>query len=115
MLVILEAGGLATGGINFDAKTRRSSTDPEDIYIAHVSGMDSFARALIVAGNILDESDYRKLRKSRYASFDNENGAAFEQGKLTLEDMRKIAFKNGEPKQISAKQELYERILTMYI
>jgi xylose isomerase len=115
MLVILEAGGLATGGINFDAKTRRSSTDPEDIYIAHVSGMDSFARALIVASSILAESDYRALRRLRYASFDNEEGVAFEQGKLTLEDMREIAFKNGEPKQISGKQELYERILTMYI
>ncbi len=115
MLVIIEAGGLTTGGINFDAKTRRSSTDPEDIFIAHVSGMDTFARALIVAGRILEESDYIKLRKSRYTSFNQGDGAAFEQGKLTLEDMRKIAFQNGEPKQISAKQELYERILTMYL
>lgn len=115
MLVILEAGGLTSGGINFDAKTRRSSTDPEDIFIAHVSGMDSFARALIVANDILEESDYKKLRKSRYSSFDQGDGIALEQGKLTLEDMRKIAFQNGEPQQISAKQELYERILTMYI
>lgn len=115
MLVILEAGGLVTGGINFDAKTRRSSTDLEDIFIAHVSGMDSFARALTVATDILEKSDYRKMRKSRYASFDGGNGAACEQGKLTLEDMRNIALKNGEPKQISGKQELYERILTMYM
>jgi xylose isomerase len=115
MLVILEAGGLVIGGINFDAKTRRSSTDPEDIFIAHVSGMDSFARALTVATDILEESDYRKMRKSRYASFDGGDGAAYEQGKLTLEDMRNMALKNGEPKQISGKQELYERILTMYM
>jgi len=115
MLVILEAGGLVTGGINFDAKTRRSSTDPEDIFIAHVSGMDSFARALTVAADILEKSDYRKMRKLRYASFDEGNGAAYEQGKLTIEDMRNIALKNGEPKQISGKQELYERILTMYM
>ncbi len=115
MLVILEAGGLSTGGINFDAKTRRSSTDMDDIFIAHVSGMDTFARALIVASRILENSNYRHLRKSRYASFDRGNGAAFEEGKLTIEDMRKIAFENGEPQQISAKQELYERILTMYM
>jgi xylose isomerase len=115
MLVILEAGGFVTGGINFDAKTRRSSTDLEDIFIAHVSGMDSFARALTVAIDILEESDYTKLRKSRYASFDAGDGAAYEQGKFTLEDMRNIALKNGEPKQISGKQELYERILTMYM
>lgn len=115
MLVILEAGGLVTGGINFDAKTRRSSTDPEDIFIAHISGMDTFARALLVADNILKDSDYRDMRRFRYASFDSGHGAAFEEGKLTLQDMRQIAFKNGEPKQISAKQELYERILTLYM
>jgi xylose isomerase len=115
MLVILETGGLVTGGINFDAKTRRSSTDLDDIFIAHVSGMDSFARALIVAADILERSDYRELRKSRYASFDKGDGASYEQGKLTIEDMRNIALKNGEPKQISGKQELYERILTMYM
>ncbi|HEX2921518.1 MAG TPA: xylose isomerase [Bacteroidales bacterium] len=115
MLVILETGGLVTGGINFDAKTRRSSTDLDDIFIAHVSGMDSFARALIAAADILVRSDYLKMRKSRYASFDEGDGADYEQGKLTIEDMRNIAFKNGEPKQISGKQELYERILTMYM
>jgi xylose isomerase len=115
MLVVLESGGLVTGGINFDAKTRRSSTDPEDIFIAHISGMDTFARALITAYTILEDSEYRALRKLRYTSFDKGHGAAFEEGKLTLEDMRKIAFESGEPQQISAKQELYERILTLYM
>jgi xylose isomerase len=115
MLVIIEAGGFTTGGINFDAKTRRNSSDLEDIFIAHISGMDMFARALLVATDILEKSEYKKLRKNRYASFDNGDGAEYEQGKLTLEDLRNIAIKNGEPKQISGKQELYEQLLTMYM
>jgi xylose isomerase len=115
MLVIQEAGGFTTGGVNFDAKTRRNSTDLEDIFIAHITGMDMFARALLVTNDILEKSDYKKLRKDRYASFDSGDGAAYEQGKLTLEDLRNIALKNGEPKQTSGKQELYEQILTMYM
>jgi xylose isomerase len=115
MLVITEAGGFTTGGINFDAKTRRNSTDLEDIFIAHITGMDAFARALLVTHEILEKSNYKKMRKDRYASFDSGDGAAYEQGKLTLEDLRNIAVKNGEPKQISGKQELYEQLLTMYM
>lgn len=115
MLVILEAGGFKTGGINFDAKTRRNSTDLEDIFIAHITGMDAFARALLVATEILENSDYLKMRKQRYASFDVGNGAAFEKGLLKLEDLSDIAAATGEPKQISGKQELFEQILTMYL
>jgi xylose isomerase len=115
MLVILEAGGFKTGGINFDAKTRRNSTDLEDIFIAHIGGMDTFARALVVADRILNESDYKKMRAARYSSFDSGKGAEFEAGKLTLEDLRKIAIANGEPKQISGKQELYEQLINLYI
>jgi xylose isomerase len=115
MLVIVEAGGFKTGGINFDAKTRRNSTDLEDIFIAHITGMDAFARALLITDEILNKSDYKKLRKDRYASFDSGDGAAYEQGKLTLEDLSKLAAKNGEPKLISGKQELYEQLLSMYM
>ncbi|MDR1103493.1 MAG: xylose isomerase [Tannerella sp.] len=115
MLVIIEAGGLGCGGTNFDAKTRRSSTDLEDIFIAHISGMDTFARALVTAANVLEQSDCRKLRTARYASFDAGDGRAFEDGKLTLEDLRGIAARDGEPKQVSGKQELYEAIINMYI
>jgi xylose isomerase len=115
MLVILQAGGFTTGGVNFDAKTRRNSTDLEDIFIAHISGMDAFARALVVADSMLKKSDFLKLRKERYASFDKGDGKAFEQGKLSLEDLRKLALKNGEPKQISGKQELYETLINQYI
>jgi xylose isomerase len=111
MLVILEAGGLGDGGTNFDAKTRRSSTDPEDVFIAHISGIDTFARALVAAAGVLEKSDYKKLRKARYASFDADDGKAFETGTLTLEDLRNIAARSGEPAQISGKQELYEAMI----
>jgi xylose isomerase len=115
LLVILEAGGFTTGGINFDAKTRRNSTDLEDIFIAHIAGMDSFARALLITNDILEKSDYKKLRKQRYASYDSGDGKAFEEGKLRFEQLRELAIKNGEPKQISGKQELYEAIINQYI
>lgn len=115
MLVIAQAGGFTTGGINFDAKPRRNSTDLEDIFIAHVTGMDMFARALLVAHEILEKSDYKNMRKQRYASFDGGEGKSFEDGKLSLENLREIALKNGDPKQISGKQELYEQLLTMYL
>ncbi|GAB6394112.1 MAG: xylose isomerase [Bacteroidales bacterium] len=114
-LVILESGGLTTGGTNFDAKTRRNSTDLEDIFIAHICGMDAFARALMIAASILENSDYRKMRAKRYASFDSGDGKSFEEGKLTLEDLRTIALRNGEPKQISGKQEWYEALVNLYI
>jgi xylose isomerase len=115
MLVILDMGGFKTGGVNFDAKTRRNSTDLEDIFIAHIAAMDTFARALIVADRVRMDSDFLKMRKERYASFDSGDGAAFEAGKLSLEDLRDLAIKNGEPKQISGKQELYESIINQYI
>ena len=115
MLVILQAGGFKTGGINFDAKIRRNSTDIEDIFIAHISGMDTFARALVIADKILKESDYLKFRNKRYESFDNGQGKDFENGKLTLEDLRAIAERNGEPAIRSGKQELLEQLINMYI
>jgi xylose isomerase len=115
MLEILQAGGFVSGGINFDAKTRRNSTDPEDIFIAHISGMDVFARALIIADNILQNSDYITLRKKRYESFDSGKGADFEAGKLTFEDLYQIASAKGEPAMISGKQELLEQLINTYI
>jgi xylose isomerase len=115
MLVVAEAGGFGKGGVNFDAHIRRNSTDPEDLFIAHISGIDVFARALLVAERILNESDYKKLRKERYASYDSGDGARFEKGELKFEDLREIAIKNGEPKLISGKQELYEQIINLYI
>ncbi len=115
MLEILQAGGFKNGGTNFDAKTRRNSTDPEDLFIAHISGMDVFARALVIADKILNNSDYLKLRKERYASYDSGKGAEFESGKLILEDLYAIAKQCGEPKQISGKQEMLEQLINSYI
>lgn len=111
MLIILEAGGFAGGGVNFDAKTRRNSTDLEDIFHAHIGGIDAFARAAIIAEKVLTKTAYKKFRTDRYASFDTGNGKAFEEGKLTLEDLRNIATSNGEPAQISGKQEWLENII----
>jgi xylose isomerase len=115
MLVILEAGGFAGGGINFDAKIRRNSTDAADLFHAHIGGIDSFARALIIADNILNNSDYKKLRIERYASYDEGKGKSFEEGKLTLEDLRSFALENGEPATISGRQEYFENIINRFI
>ncbi|MCU0388923.1 MAG: xylose isomerase, partial [Chitinophagaceae bacterium] len=115
MLIILEGGGFAGGGINFDAKIRRNSTDVLDLFYAHIGGMDAFARALVIADKILTSSPYRKLRHDRYSSFDSGNGAAFEAGKLCLEDLRNIAAEEGEPECISGKQELFELIINRHI
>jgi xylose isomerase len=115
LLIILEAGGFAGGGVNFDAKTRRNSTDLEDIFLAHIGGMDAFARALVIADNILQNSPYKKFRKDRYASFDSGKGLEFETGKLKLEDLRDYAIANGEPKQLSGKQEWLENLINQYI
>ena len=115
MLIILEAGGFKSGGINFDAKIRRNSTDPADLFYAHIGGMDAFARALIVADNILNKSDYKKLREERYASFDKGKGKAFEEGKLSLEDLRNLGVENGEPQIRSGKQEYFENMINRFI
>jgi len=115
MLEILQAGGFTNGGINFDAKTRRNSTDLEDIFIAHVTGMDVFARALIIADNILKNSDYLAMRKKRYSSYDSGKGAQFEAGGLSFEDLCNIAKEKGEPAMTSGKQELLEQLIGCYI
>lgn len=111
LLVILEAGGFQGGGINFDAKTRRNSTDLEDIFHAHIGGMDVFARSLEIADRVLSSSAYKKLRTDRYASFDAGKGKDFENGKLSLEDMKSIAVAGREPEMCSGKQELFENLI----
>ncbi|MGI6232823.1 MAG: xylose isomerase [Prevotella sp.] len=114
MLEIIRNGGLGNGGSNFDAKLRRNSTDPEDIFIAHISGMDAMARALLNAADIIEHSELPAMKKARYASFDSGIGKEYEEGKLTLEQIVDYAKKNGEPKQISGKQEKYETIVALY-
>ena len=115
MMIILQAGGFQTGGINFDAHIRRNSTDMEDLFIAHISGMDTFARALIIADKVLKESEYLIMKKERYGSFDKGTGKDYEKGSLTLKDLWKIASENGEPEVRSGKQELLEQLINMYL
>ncbi|CAN5511170.1 xylose isomerase [soil metagenome] len=115
MLVFLEAGGLKGGGINFDAKIRRNSTDLADLFYAHIGGLDSFARALVIADNILTKSDYKKVRTDRYASFDSGTGKAFEEGNISLTDLRDYAVNNGDPATISGRQEYLENVINRYI
>lgn len=115
MLVILEAGGFGGGGINFDAKIRRNSTDLADLFYAHIGGIDTFARSLVIADNILQKSEYKKIRKDRYASFDSGKGKEFEQGKMSLEDLRNYAAQNGEPAITSGRQEYIENLINRYI
>jgi xylose isomerase len=115
MLVLLQNGGLKGVGVNFDAKIRRNSTDFDDIFHAHIGGVDTFARALITAEKILISSEYSSLRKNRYASFDTGNGNQFEKGSLTLEALSKIAFNESPPKRTSGKQELFENIINQFI
>lgn len=115
MMQIIRNGGFKDGGTNFDAKIRRNSTDPEDLFVAHISAMDVMARALLVAADVLQKSPYTKMFKERYASFDKGIGKDFEDGKLTLEEVVDYAKTKGEPKQISGRQELYETLINLYL
>ena len=111
MLVIIRNGGFKSGGINFDAKTRRNSTDLKDLFIAHISGMDAFARSLITADRVLNDSNLNSLLNDRYNSFDDGFGKEFEAGALGLEQLREVSMKIGNPKKISGRQELFESII----
>lgn len=114
MMEIIRNGGLGNGGCNFDAKLRRNSTDPEDIFIAHISGMDAMARALLNAADIIANSQLPRMKEERYSSFDFGFGKDFEDGNMTLETLVDYARTNGEPKTTSGKQELYETILALH-
>ncbi|MFI3281478.1 MAG: xylose isomerase [Rikenellaceae bacterium] len=115
MMVILRGGGLQGGGTNFDAKIRRNSTDAEDLFIAHISGMDLFARGLECAADLLENSPYEAMVTERYSSYDSGAGAEFEAGKMTLEQVADYARSAGEPATTSGKQEKYESLVNMYI
>tara|TARA_B100000614_G_scaffold260344_1_gene286962 strand:+ start:976 stop:2289 length:1314 start_codon:yes stop_codon:yes gene_type:complete len=111
MLVFLKSGGLEGGGINFDAKVRRNSTDLEDLFIAHIQGADIFARALIASEHILTKTPYSKMLEERYKSYDSGKGKAFENGGLSIEDLYQIGVEQTDFAKTSGKQELYESIL----
>ncbi|TVQ65066.1 MAG: xylose isomerase [Balneolaceae bacterium] len=115
MMILLDHGGIAPGGLNFDAKIRRNSTDLEDLFYAHIGGMDTFARGLLIADEILNNSDFRTLREGRYSSFESGDGLRFSNSELKLEDLRNLAEKKGEPAVRSGKQELLENLINRYI
>ena len=114
MLEIIRNGGFGFGGTNFDAKISRTSIDLEDLVLAHISGMDALARALLNAAEIIEKSELPAMKKARYASFDQGIGKDFEDGKLTFEQVYEYGKKNGEPKPVSGKQEKYETIVALY-
>jgi xylose isomerase len=111
LLVVLADGGFRTGGLNFDAKLRRESTDLEDMFIGHIGGIDNFARALVIAHDLLTNSPLTGSRQQRYASFDSGKGKAFENGELTLADLRDHAAAVGEPTATSGRQEWVENLI----
>ncbi len=115
MLVLLRHGGFQGGGVNFDAKRRRNSTDLNDTFHGHIGGMDVFARSLLIADDIIQKSPVEKMREERYASFKSGKGAEYAQGKLTLEQLAEIGNAGGEPKQISGQQELYENLINRFV
>ena len=115
MLVLLSIGGLTTGGMNFDAKVRRNSTDLEDLFIGPIVSMDTLAHALVIADRILEDSDYIELKRRRYESFDKGRGAEFERGHVGLEKLSQWAAEMGEPDPRSGKQEFFEGLVNRYL
>ena len=115
MMIVLRAGGFVTGGLNFDAKVRRNSTDAEDLFMAHIGGMDTFARGLELAARLLEESPLKDLTRQRYASFEEGDGGRFSQGQLTLADLAKLAEKHENLPLLSGRQEMIENIINQYL
>jgi xylose isomerase len=114
MLVILRQGGLGEGGLNFDAKRRRNSTDLEDLFIAHIGGMDSFALGLEIANKIIEEGKFDSFVANRYASFDSGNGQKFEKGQLDLSSLANLG-RTAQIVQQSGKQEYLNNLLNSYL
>ena len=115
MMIILKQGGLGSGGLNFDAKPRRSSIDTEDLFHAHIGGMDTFARGLIIANDIIEDGVLDAFIQERYSSYKAGLGAQIMNGEITLNDAEKWILENGEPEPKSARQEMLENILNSYI
>ncbi|MFL3001059.1 MAG: xylose isomerase [Cytophagales bacterium] len=115
LLVIIRSGGLQGGGVNFDAKTRRNSTDLEDLFYSHIGGIDIFARSLLITQKIIEDSDYISMLNNRYSSFETDTGKKFTRGELTMEDMNAYAKKSNEPKLKSGNQELFENLINRHI
>ncbi len=115
MYEVLQQGGIAPGGLNFDAKVRRASVDPEDLFLGHIAGMDTFARGLKVAAKLLEDKVFLKNIDERYASYNTELGASIENGTADFESLEQYALKNGVTPNASGRQEMLESILNQYI
>ena len=115
LLVIIRSGGLQGGGINFDAKTRRNSTDLEDLFHSHIGGIDLFAKSLLITQKIIEDSDYISMIKKRYSSFESDLGKKFTNRELTLKQMNSYAKKIDEPNLKSGRQEFFENLINRYI
>ncbi len=115
MLTILKAGGLKTGGVNFDAKVRRESFEPNDLFYAHIGGMDAFARGLKIAAAIRKDGRLEKFVKERYSSWNTGVGKEVESGKSSLEKLEQHILKTGEPKNFSGRQEFLENLINEFI
>ncbi|MCE9532473.1 MAG: xylose isomerase, partial [Planctomycetes bacterium] len=116
MLVVLGQGGLGTGGLNFDAKVRRESFEPIDLFHAHIGGMDAFAQGLKIAAAIRKDGLLKDIVKTRYASWDTGVGAEIESGKANFETLEKYMLAKGEAdKNVSGRQEMIENLINRYI
>jgi xylose isomerase len=114
MLVILKSGGLTSGGLNFDAKRRRNSTDLEDLFIAHIGGMDSFALGLEIADKIIRDGVLDGFVKDRYASYDTGRGKEFEEGKPDFAQLAEYGM-HANCRKVSGKQEYLNNLLNDYM
>jgi len=115
MLVLLRNGGFTTGGLNFDAKVRRESFEPVDLFHAHIGGMDAFARGLKIAHAILEDGRWEAFRKERYSSFDSGIGAQIESGEVGFEELEAYTLRNGQPVTQSGRQEMLENLVNEFI
>lgn len=115
MRIILEQGGLAPGGLNFDCKVRRESTELKDMFIAHIGAMDSFARALKCAARIKEEGVFAKHVQERYSSYASGIGQKIDQGTTSFEELEKYTLENEEPVASSGQQEHYETMMNYYV
>jgi xylose isomerase len=116
MISILRGGGLGSGGLNFDAKLRRQSIDPEDLFLAHIGGMDAYALSFKLARKILADGKFETFVAQRYASFDSGYGKDIEKRKVGFKELEKLVLtKLGEPQPRSGRQEYLENLLAQYV
>jgi len=115
MLIVIRQGGLHSGGLNFDCKVRRESSDVEDMFISHIAAMDTFARGLRIAAKIIEEGRLSEMVKDRYSSYDEGIGKQIENGETSFEELEKWVLQHGEPQQKSGNQEKFEAIFNQYV